>query len=149
MIQLYRYMFRLLSILVIMTLNVNPCYTVKPCCLTILDIRVCIYKSYTPNLFPTSRFPFGNHNFIFCIYGSICFVYRIIWIILLDSICKWYDNLSFSDWLSVMFSRSIQQMAIFLHYGWVMFHCVCVSLTSSWNNPLLMSIWVVSISWLL
>ena len=41
------------------------CYTLEPCCLSILYIVVCICYSRTPN-FSSPIFLFGNYKFVFC-----------------------------------------------------------------------------------
>ena len=47
------------------------CYTVGPCCLSILYIVVCICQSKTPNLYFPLPFPFSNHKFVFYVCESI------------------------------------------------------------------------------
>ena len=49
----------------------SVCYTVGPCCLSILYIVVFICLPQTPNLSLPLAFPFGNHKFVFCVCGSI------------------------------------------------------------------------------
>ena len=50
------------------------CYTVGPCCLSILWIVVCVCESQAPSLSPTthtSTIPVGNHKFVFYVCESI------------------------------------------------------------------------------
>ena len=46
------------------------CYTVGPCCLSILGTVVCICQSPAPNL-SLLAFPFANHKFVFYVCESI------------------------------------------------------------------------------
>ena len=64
-------------------------YTVGPCCLSILNVIVCIYQPQTPT--PSlSPLPLGDHKSVLYVCESICFVYKFICVIFLDSKYKWY-----------------------------------------------------------
>ena len=39
-----------------------PCYTVGPCCLSVLNVIVCIYQHRTPRPSLSLPAPFGNHK---------------------------------------------------------------------------------------
>ena len=62
-----------------------------------------------------------------------CFINKFIWIIFLDSTCKWYHMIFVFVWLislNMIISRSIHVAAdsiiSFFFYGWVIFYSVCV-----------------------
>ena len=48
------------------------CYTVIPCCLSILYKVMCACLSQTPNLPPPPLFPFGKEQLVFYLYESVC-----------------------------------------------------------------------------
>ena len=60
--------------------------------LSILYIVVCVYVNPKLLLHPSlPHFPFGNHNFVFEICESFCFVNKFIYILFfkLESINEW------------------------------------------------------------
>ena len=56
----------------------SPGYRINPCCLTTLDIIVCICYSHTPNLPSRAPLLFGNHRFVSYkwLVSLFCFVLR-------------------------------------------------------------------------
>ena len=91
------------------------CYTLGPCCLSILYIIVCICPSQTPNpslphapspLATTSPFSMSVSLFLFCRWVHLCHI--------LDSTYKWYHTVFvflFLTSLSMKISRSIHVAA--------------------------------------
>ena len=106
-------------------------YTVEPCWLSFLYIVVCVYVNPKLLICPSPHFPFGNHKFVFYVYGSIFFflVYRFICIIFLkDSTYKWYMMFVFV-WLTLLgmiISRSIHGDTndIISFFVWLIFHSI-------------------------
>ena len=113
------------------------CYIPGLCCLSILDIIVCICKSRTPNLSLLSHSPLATKSlfsmsvslFLFCRWVHLCHILYCTY--------KWYHMVfvSFSDLLHLVWEflgpSMLLQMALFHSlYGWVIFHsmyvCMCI-----------------------
>ena len=90
------------------------CYTIGPCCSSILYTAVCICYSQAPDLSLPTSFPFGSKKFVFYVCESLLCIYKFISIIFLDSTYKWYHMtfifLCLSS-LNMIISRSIHVTA--------------------------------------
>ena len=96
--------------------------------------NICMLIPNSYFILPLTPFPFGNH--VCFLYLWVCFVNKVIYILLkLDFTCKWYHIFVFLclTSLSVIISKSIHVAAdsiiSFFFYGWVISFFLWLSYT--------------------
>ena len=126
-IHTYAFFFTFFSIMVYHNIEYSSlCYTIGPCCLSVLHVIVClpIPDSQAIPLLSTSR----HHNSILCLWFCSC-CREVHLFHILDSTYKWhymlfvYLLLIYLMW-SFLSTFVLLQKAFHSFYGWVVFHCV-------------------------